>query len=189
MRTLGRLGFALSLMIAALSTTEQASAQSCAEQCSGNIGVGGDVSGYENCMSRCGVQNSSPPHPGPAPPDPCYIAQNAMRPCTKPEKSITGVDSNLVGTWVLPLQQGPWVWVISAKGTYKFHSDAKDGVLPHEGSFSANNGHWQLKATNGYTDKGTYKYQPPDTWIAAGKLGVAAWRRQPAAADSSTTAH
>jgi hypothetical protein len=120
--------------------------------------------------------------------DPCYLAQNAMRPCTpvqrQPSKPV-GVDPNIVGTWELPLKGGPWVWEILRDGTYRFHSEARDGVAPHAGTFSASNGHWSLKATNGYTDGGTYLFQPPDTWIATGQLGTAAWRHPSLKAASS----
>jgi hypothetical protein len=122
-----------------------------------------------------------PPAPSHATPglDPCYIAQNAIRPCaseqTQPPKPV-GVDPNTVGTWELPLKDGPWVWEIHRDGSYRFHSEARDGAQPHAGTFSASNGHWSLKATTGYTDSGTYVIQPPDTLIATGQLGTGAWR-------------
>jgi hypothetical protein len=136
-----------------------------------------NIAEAENCNNTglCGHG------PGPAAPavDPCYIAQNAMRPCTsgqrQPAKPV-GVDPNTVGTWELPLKGGPWVWEIHRDGTYKFHSEAGDGAASHAGTFSASNGHWALKATTGYTDSGTYRFQAPDTLIATGQLGTAAWR-------------
>ena len=123
--------------------------------------------------------------PGPGPPaapavDPCYLAQNAMRQCAGAQRRLpkpVGVDPHTVGTWELPLKDGPWVWEIHRDGTYRFHSEARDGAPPHGGTFSASNGHWSLKATTGYTDSGTYLYQPPDTLIATGQLGTAAWRQ------------
>lgn len=139
-----------------------------------------EIAEAENCNNTglCGHgQAPVAPH---ATVDPCFIAQNAMRPCTKaqssPSQSI-GVDPNTVGTWKLPFKGGPWVWQIGRDGTYSFHSEAGDGAPPHAGTFSASNGHWSLKATNGYTDSGTYLFQPPDTLIATGKLGSAAWRK------------
>ena|ERR1700681_378985 len=112
--------------------------------------------------------------------DPCFLAQNAMRPCTsaqgQPSKPV-GVDPNIVGTWELELQGGLWVLAIHRDGTYKFHSEARDGAPSHAGSFFARNGHWSLTATTGYTDSGTYLLQGSDTWIATGHLGTAAWRR------------
>ncbi len=97
-----------------------------------------------------------------------------------------GVDPNTVGTWELQLKGGPWVWEIHSDGTYSFHSEAGDGVPSHSGTFSASNGRWALRATTGYTDRGTYFVKPPDTLIAQGQLGIAAWRRpapKPAADD------
>jgi len=105
--------------------------------------------------------------------DPCFIEQNAMRPC-KPK--ITGVDPKTVGTWKLPFRDGPWVWEIHRDGSYKFHSEAGDGAPPNEGKFAANHGRWMVQATNGYTDAGTYRFQGRDIWIATGQLGTAPWR-------------
>jgi hypothetical protein len=104
--------------------------------------------------------------------DPCFLAQNAMRPCNS---TPVGVDPNIVGTWELPLKGGHWVLEIRHDGTYKFHSEARDGVPSSGGQFSASNGQWSLKTT-GYTDGGNYLFQAPDTWIVTGKLGAAAWR-------------
>ena len=112
--------------------------------------------------------------------DPCYLAQNALRPCASDLKQMakpTGVDSNLVGNWELPLKGGSWVLTIDRGGTYKFHSEARDGTPSHAGTFAASSGHWTMKATNGYTDTGFYLFQAPDIWIATGQLGAAAWRR------------
>jgi hypothetical protein len=119
--------------------------------------------------------------PGPATPavDPCYLAQNAMRPCTsgqrQPPKPV-GVDPHAVGTWELTVNNARWVWEIYRNGTYKFHTEGSDVAVSHAGTFSASNGYWSLKATTGYTDSGTYLIQPPDTLIATGQLGTAAWR-------------
>jgi hypothetical protein len=32
-----------------------------------------------------------------------------------------------------------------------------------------------MRATNGYTDSGTYQSNPPGTFLATGRLGTAAW--------------
>jgi hypothetical protein len=112
--------------------------------------------------------------------DPCFIAQNAMRPCNSapqaPAQPIS-VDSHLLGTWYMPLANGVWVFEILPNGTYRFHSEAGDGVAPHTGSFSANNGHWSMRATTGYADAGTYVLQAPGVWLTTGRLGTAAWQR------------
>ena len=112
--------------------------------------------------------------------DPCYLAQNALRPCTSADlKAIEpkGVDPDLVGTWEIPFKTGFWVLEIAANGAYKFHSEAKDAAKPHSGTFAASNGHWMLKATTGYSDAGLYLYQAPAIFIATGKKGAAAWER------------
>jgi hypothetical protein len=136
-----------------------------------------NIAEAENC-NNTGLCSHGPGRAAPSL-DPCYIAQNTIRPCTseqrQPPKPV-GVDPNTVGTWDLPLKGGPWVWEIHRDGTYRFHSEAGDGAPPHAGTFSASNGHWSLKATTGYTDSGTYLFQAPDTLIATGQLGTAAWR-------------
>jgi len=112
--------------------------------------------------------------------DPCFLAQNAMRPCTSDQGKApepVGVDANLVGTWEIPFKRGPWVLTINRDGTYKFHSEAQDGTPSHGGIFSASNGRWSLKAATGYADSGFYLFQAPDLWIATGKVGAAAWLR------------
>lgn len=119
--------------------------------------------------------------PRPATPavDPCYVAQNAMRPCTsgqrRPPKPV-GVDPHTVGTWELTVNNARWVWEIYRNGTYKFHTEGADVAVSHAGTFSASNGYWSLKATTRYTDSGTYLIQPANTLIATGQLGTAAWR-------------
>jgi hypothetical protein len=95
------------------------------------------------------------------------------------------VDANIVGTWQLQTKGGGlWVWEIHSDGTYAFHSEAGDGVPPHSGTFTASKGRWKLKATTGWADLGVYVFQPPDTLIATGLLGTAAWRRQAAQVDA-----
>jgi hypothetical protein len=112
--------------------------------------------------------------------DPCFIAQNAMRPCNstpgQPLKPV--VDPDTVGNWEIPVKNGFWVWEIHRDGTYRFHSEAGDGAPSHTGTFSSSNGNWSLKATTGYADNGTYLFQRPDILIAKGQLGTAAWRAQ-----------
>jgi hypothetical protein len=88
-----------------------------------------------------------------------------------------GVDRNTVGTWALSIGSGRWLWKIGPDGAYEFHSEAADGVAPHAGAFTAHAGSWSLHATNGYADNGTYRFQPPDTMIATGRLGTANWHR------------
>ena len=74
--------------------------------------------------------------------DPCYLAQEATRPCTS-------ADIKALGTWLFPLRQGNWVWKIAANGTYRFHREANDGASSHAGVFTATKGQWTLTATTG----------------------------------------
>ena len=136
--------------------------------------------------SVCYNANVGNSRPRPVPTvDPCFIAQNAMRPC-KPK--LVGVDPQTVGTWKVQQKGGPWVWEIARNGTYKFHSEAGDGVRTHEGTFVASKGRWSLRATNGFADSGTYQFQGRDTWIATGNWGTAAWHLDAAKASSSKPA-
>jgi hypothetical protein len=118
-----------------------------------------------------------PKGPRIVPPDPCFLAQNAMRPCTSNQAQANGLDPNLVGTWELPFKGGPWVLEIQSNGTYKFHSEANDSVPPSTGRFSAGNGHWSLSARNGNADFGDYLYQAPAVFVATGQHGAVAWLR------------
>jgi hypothetical protein len=135
------------------------------------------------CMWLMNCNNNPSPGAQPNRPqgptyDPCYLAQNALRPCTPEQRPPVGVDPNIVGTWKLPQKGGTWVLEIHRDGTYRFHSEAGDGVAPNAGTFSASSGRWSLRATNGYADGGTYLFQRPDTWIATGKHGTAAWHQR-----------
>jgi hypothetical protein len=143
-----------------------------ADACSNAIGIG--------ACTNSGRQSA------PAPSitigvDPCFIAQNAMRPCNSapqaPARPI-GVDPHLLGTWYMPRANGLWVFEILPDGIYRFHSEARDGVAPHTGSLSARNGIWSMRATTGYSDAGTYSLQAPGVWITNGRLGPATWRRK-----------
>lgn len=110
--------------------------------------------------------------------DPCFLAQNAMRPCTSNKAQAKGVDPNLAGTWELPFKGGVWVLEIARNGTYKFHSDAGDSVPANTGSFAAGDGHWSLKANKiGYDDSGNYLFQSPNVFIATSQHGAVAWLR------------
>jgi hypothetical protein len=109
--------------------------------------------------------------------DPCYLAQNAMRPCTSEDMKALqphGVDPNLVGTWELPLKGGLWVLSIDAKGNYTFHSEAQDGVPPHAGSFAASNGAWRMTAKSGsaFAGGGSYKFHSEATDGAPSHAGM-----------------
>jgi hypothetical protein len=43
------------------------------------------------------------------------------------------IDPRIVGTWVLNINPGRWVWEIGAHGTYEFRSEASDFAPTHAG--------------------------------------------------------
>jgi hypothetical protein len=146
-----------------------------------------DVGGTEVCNNTNVPPSNTPPMPQPSIP-PCYLEQNAMRPCnfakaqSQQAQKVTGVDPDIAGTWIYQQPSGPWVLEVSRNGTYKFHSEAGDGAPSHIGSFGASHGHWSLTANSGYpgwVDGGTYILKLPDTWILTGRLGRGVWRRVP----------
>ena len=109
-------------------------------------------------------------------PDPCFLAQNAMRPCTSNRGEANGLDPHLVGTWELPFKAVPGC--SRSTSTAPTSSTAKPTTASHRaGSFSAGKGHWSLKAKTGYADFGNYLYQAPDVFIATGQRGAVAWLR------------
>ncbi len=95
-------------------------------------------------------------------------------PSSKPAAKI---DPHTIGTWELLLNPGRWVWEIGANGTYEFHSESLDKAPSHAGTFSAIDGKWSLRSTDGYTDSGTFKFVPPGSMISTGRLGTGTWRR------------
>ena len=137
----------------------------------------------ENCLRAC-RSSAQGGAPGPRY-DPCYIAQNALRPCTPEQRQSpnpVGVDHNLVGTWELsvPGAQGVarWVWEIHPNGSYDFHAEGAGAAPSHRGSFAAAQGHYTLKSTTlEWNDTGTYQVTAPDTLVATGRLGTGSWHR------------
>lgn len=98
------------------------------------------------------------------------------------------IDPALVGTWeiMVPNDRGVarWIWRVLPDGTYKFHSEGRRPAPAHEGTMSAVNGRWSLRAFKGlagYDDGGSYEIRD-DTAVIAGKLGTGYWKRssQPA---------
>ncbi len=161
-----------------LSTTKPAHADQWCHYMIFSIDSDGHVDGGDVCEPTPG---GTPATPAPTRTvDPCYLAQNAMRPCGSDRRQVSkpaGVDPNLVGTWELPQTTGFWVLKVIGNGTYKFHSEARDGIPSNAGTFSASNGHWSLSASNGYTDSGSYWISSHDYWGVAGQHGPAVWHR------------
>ena len=88
------------------------------------------------------------------------------------------IDPATLGTWILTVPRGHWIWVTRDDGTYEFHSEAYDGAPPHSGRFDAKDGRWSLQSTSGlsYTDGGTYQVLPSGILLATGRLGAGAWK-------------
>jgi hypothetical protein len=147
---------------------------------------------FKDCMKVCEGPASGPAPVRPV--DPCYLAQNAMRPCShdpqKPSVAV-GVDRKLVGTWELtvpnPFGDSRWVWEIRQDGTYHFHAEGPGAVPEHSGTFAASKGDYTLNSTTmNYSDAGTYQLAANGTLMAKGRLGPGTWHRvQPKAAASS----
>ncbi len=139
---------------------------------------------FQDCMKACeGPERAPVPHI-----DPCYLAQNALRPCTS---EPMGVDSNVVGTWeiMVPNQLGVsrWVWEIRQNGTYNFHAEGPGAAPAHSGTLAASRGHCTLNSTTlKYSDAGTYQLVANVKLIATGGLGTGTWQRaQPKVAGDS----
>jgi len=145
-----------------------------------------------NCYDDTAGLTSFCPHAGPSGPagpkvgyDPCYLAQNAMRPCTPQQRQSpapVGIDRNIVGTWELsvPNAQGVsrWVWQIRPDGSYDFHAEGPDAAPAHRGTFAASKGHYILNSTTmAWKDSGTYQLTANDTLVAKGLLGTGSWHR------------
>jgi len=83
-------------------------------------------------------------------PDPCYLAQNAVRPCTSADMEALkpqGVDPNLLAPGKSD-EGRPLGADHHANGTYAFRSEAHNGAQAQAGSFAASNGAWTMKAKN-----------------------------------------
>jgi hypothetical protein len=172
---LGAIGCCCVVMLAALNVSS-ARAQDVdygkmnADACSNAMGVGACSGGLPSVTAPGRIIRE---------PDPCFVAQNALRPCNSapqaPAQPIS-IDPHLLGKWYMPRANGLWVFEILPNGTYRFHSEAGDGVASHTGSFSAGNRHWSMRATTGYADEGTYVLQGSDVWLTTGRQGTATWR-------------
>ena len=110
---------------------------------------------------------------------PCAGDDPRFAPPLPPGVAGATIDSSIVGTWMINMNPGRWVWEIGAHGTYEFHSEAPDLAPTHAGLITAANGKWTLQATAGIADSdgGTYQLPGPDTMVMTGKLGTGTWRR------------
>jgi hypothetical protein len=133
------------------------------------------VSGRLACDSAIGVQTRG---------DMVWVCQNPLSTVnrkaqlSREQAEQPGLDPRTIGTWEIQFAAGPWVLEVLTNGTYTFHSEAQDGVASTAGTFSASNGRWSLRASNSYSDGGTYAFQSHDVWIATGQLGTGVWHRR-----------
>lgn len=117
-----------------------------------------------------GSEQAAPPGPLPA----------AVSPA--PAQTPT-IDPALVGTWEITVPSGRgqsrWIWEIMGDGTYRFHAEPQRSARAHEGTITAANGRWSLRALrglSGYSDGGAYEVHDALALIT-GKLGTGAWKR------------
>lgn len=100
-----------------------------------------------------------------------------------PRGPSSTIDPALVGTWeiMVPNSRGQsrWIWEIMGDGTYRFHAEPQRSARPHEGTITAANGRWTLRALrglSGYSDGGAYEIHDAMA-VITGKLGTGAWKR------------
>ena len=100
-----------------------------------------------------------------------------------PRGPSSTIDPALVGTWEIMVPNGRgqsrWIWEITGDGTYRFHAEPQRSARPHEGTITAANGRWTLRALrglSGYSDGGAYEIHDAMA-VITGKLGTGAWKR------------
>lgn len=95
-----------------------------------------------------------------------------------PVDQMGPVDPAIVGFWKLNVNSGIWVWQITAKGLYSFHSEAPDKTPPHAGQFSAINGQYRMHAISTFfDDQGTYTFPSSGVLVRTDKSGPGTWYR------------
>jgi len=100
-----------------------------------------------------------------------------------PRGPSSTIDPALVGTWEIMVPNGRgqsrWIWEIMGDGTYRFHAEPQRSARPHEGTITAANGRWTLRALrglSGYSGGGAYEIHDAMA-VITGKLGTGAWKR------------
>ncbi|MBR1179478.1 caspase family protein [Bradyrhizobium sp. KB893862 SZCCT0404] len=134
-------------------------------------------------LSRKAIYLAGPPPAGadsaaPLAPLPAVVAP------APPRRPVTStIDPALVGTWEIMVPNGRgqsrWIWEIMGDGTYRFHAEPLRSARAHEGTVTAANGRWTLRALkglSGYSDGGAYEIHDA-TAVITGKLGTGAWKR------------
>lgn len=125
----------------------------------------------ENCQKYL-------PNIGVMVPTRCDLGDDSSETTPPVAQDSIDIDPATLGTWILTVPRGRWVWVTRDDGTYEFHSEATDGAPPHSGRFDAKDGRWSLQSTGGfdYTDEGAYQILPSGIFLATGRLGAGAWK-------------
>ena len=120
---------------------------------------------------------------GPPPAGADGAALPAVVSLAAPRGPSSTIDLALVGTWEIMVPNGRgqsrWIWEIMGDGTYRFHAEPQRSARPHEGTITAANGRWTLRALrglSGYSDGGAYEIHDAMA-VITGKLGTGAWKR------------
>jgi hypothetical protein len=136
-------------------------------------------------LSRQAIYLAAPPPPGSANTTQANAMPAVAAPASPaPATSATAIDPALVGTWEIMVPggrgQSRWIWQMMGDGTYKFHAEGGRATPPHEGTITAANGRWTLRALRGlpkdYSDGGSYEIHDSIA-VITGKLGTGYWKR------------
>ncbi len=136
-------------------------------------------------LSRQAIYLAAPPPPGSASTTQANAMPAVAAPASPaPATSATAIDPALVGTWEIMVPSGRgqsrWIWQMMGDGTYKFHAEGGRATPPHEGTITAANGRWTLRALKGlpkdYSDGGSYEIHDTIA-VITGKLGTGYWKR------------
>jgi hypothetical protein len=134
-------------------------------------------------LSRRAIYLAGRPSGGAEGAEPVTPLPADVSPAPSHAPTSAAVDPALVGTWEIMVPSGRgqsrWIWQILGDGTYRFRAEPPRSARPHEGTMTAANGHWTLRALrglSGYSDGGAYEIHDSLAMIT-GKLGSGAWKR------------
>ena len=106
------------------------------------------------------------------------LSGNAPTPTPTPTPApLAIVDPATVGEWEFSVKSAVWILRIEPNGAYAFHAEPMNAAKPNSGVFSAEAGHWTMRANNGTRDGGAYSVESSDTLNLKGRLGPSKWRR------------
>ncbi|SFI33327.1 caspase family protein [Bradyrhizobium sp. cf659] len=134
-------------------------------------------------LSRKAIYLAGPPPAGADGAAPLGPLPAVVSPAPPRRPTSSTIDPALVGTWEIMVPNGRgqsrWIWEIMGDGTYRFHAEPQRSARPHEGTITAANGRWTLRALrglSGYSDGGAYEIHDAQA-VITGKLGTGAWKR------------